>query len=237
MNTSKAIKLRDTPLTKGDEKWMKSYFDATYTEAEDDEKNCRVAPSATHGNGVFVTRDIKKGERVTLYPAHFVVWETKKGELVATPKQNPNEENTYYRLVGLDGKCSVSGNPKIHHSHSAGHLLNDGGVVGTFTKETCGADICRYMLTTLQNENCDFIQGNEDKFMWVVASRDIKAGEELFVSYGLQYWLSAVSGVPVKTQKVMWEFIQSICGKTKTEFLMKKYYESTRGLATMDVVF
>ena len=235
MNTHTAIKMRESLLSKSDEKWMESYFQASYTEAEDDEKNCRVAPSPTHGNGVFATRDFKKGERITLYPAHFVVWETKKGQLTATPKKNPEEESTYYRLVANDGKCSASGNPNIHHSHSAGHLLNDGGVVGAF-KEDLGTDICRYMLTTIQNENCDFIQG-EDKFMWVVAQRDIKAGEELFVSYGLQYWLSSIGGIATKNRIDMWKLILSVCGKAKTEFLSKKYLQSCGGLAVMDARF
>jgi len=232
MNTHKAINMRESLLTEKDEKWMKSYFQATYTESEDDEKNCRVAPSPTHGNGVFATRDFKKGSRVTLYPAHFIVWETKKGQLTATPKGNPEEESAHYRLIANDGKCSASGSPAIHHSHSAGHLLNDGGVVGTFN-EDIGTDICRYILTTLQNENCDFIQG-EDKFMWVVAQRDIKAGDELFVSYGLQYWLSSIGGIPIKNQKEMWKCVLCVCGKAKTEFLMKKYHQSCGGFSLMD---
>jgi len=203
--------------------WMTSYVEASYTDAEDDEKICRVAP-ATHGMGVFATRDIKKGERITLYPAHFIVWEVKGEGVTFAPKKNPEEENTYYRLTAYDNKCSISGNQRIHHSHVAGHLLNDGGVVGAFSKETLGADICRYMLTTLQNENCDFMEG-ENKFMWVVANRNIKMGEELCVSYNMAYWLGHF-GISIKTDKQMWEFIISVCGKTKAMFLMKKHLES-----------
>lgn len=236
MNTPQPTKNFDNFFSKSDKEWMTSYFDASYKEHKDDEKNCRVAPSATHGNGVFATRDMKKGDKITLYPAHFVICDTKKGQVTIAPKKNPTEESTYYRLVARDGKCSVSGNPLIHHSHTAGHLLNDGGVVGSFAKDTIGADICRYILTTIQHENCDFLQKNDDKFMWVIASRDIKEGEELFVSYGLSYWLNSKAGVPVSTQKQMWDFIESVLGKAKTVFLMKKQLQSCGSFTEMEAL-
>ena len=82
---------------------------------------------------------------------------------------------------------SIAANPNIH-SDGLGHLVNDALDGAKCIKAGLEQDYVRY---SLKKNNIDIVvfytESNLIK-MWLVAKRDLKAGEELFYHYGLGYW-------------------------------------------------
>ena len=143
--------------------------------------------SATHGLGVFATTNIAKGEKCVFYPNHVDVIEVGEGLLIdrsATAKYGEaavmlavnkyclrlrNDAGTVYSYVGLPAK--VEGG-------ALGHMINDGASFH---------DGKRYAQKSTRRQNITFRFLTKD---WAVgiATKDIAAGEELFLSYGAAYW-------------------------------------------------
>lgn len=125
-------------------------------------------PSA--GRGVFTKKFIHALERITYYDG------------VRLKKANKLRVDTDYAIdfqtpCGLDQLVGVSKlSPRLNSWNGRGvaQLIND--------------PIC-YELSG-RNVNCYF-QGATGGRLYVVALRDIQPKEELFVSYGLQYWTSS----------------------------------------------
>ena len=160
---------------------------------------CRVGKSIVHNNGVFATRDIKKLELITLYPADIVKpypdGRGTKGGLVKYGIYNSNFISEKYHVTDRDDlrlkllhhydfelspKVSIIGNPKIIDNPAyLGHMINDNCNNGKDAEEYSNS---------LQNSNVVAKPIYDAKYITVIASRDIKCGEELFLSYGFKYW-------------------------------------------------
>ena len=81
----------------------------------------------------------------------------------------------------------IAGDPNIR-SDGVGHLINDFIDGAKFI--TDGREHQYDTLSQLLN-NVDMLlfHTNKNRFsLWFIAQRDLKAGEELFYSYGIEYW-------------------------------------------------
>ena len=157
-------------------------------------RKAEVRSSEIHGKGVFAAQDIAAGEVVTLYPADWIAF------MPHEPRRTPG----HYELIvpsnrvnkpegGLDNayvydvcaNYSIQGDPTQHDDPNyLGHMLNDAARASTDPRTHP-----IYRACTLAKSNCKFVIKNGITVA-VTAKRDITAGEELLVPYGLAYWTS-----------------------------------------------
>jgi SET domain-containing protein len=146
---------------------------------------CEVRPS-TYGRGVFATRDISKGDFITLYPAHGIEFDRinkKKSHYIGDI-----EYDTEYVVDHSKNKMAFMGDKDSFNGLFMGHLINDNypSVEDFKDKEKLAATAVNYYLHASTFANCLFKDGTN--FTIIQAYKDIKKDEELFVSYGLAYW-------------------------------------------------
>ena len=153
---------------------------------------CKVKPSSVHGLGVFATRDITEGSYVTLYPADDIYFTPTWGQEDRVVTMNggllPKSVVNSYTLK-LTGEykqfamLGAVGDPRKHDNpHYLGHMLNDS--VKLSNPEAAAV----YKRISLLRENC--VDVHFEGIQYMAAMRDIKAGEELFFTYGVDYWLN-----------------------------------------------
>lgn len=143
-----------------------------------------IRPS-THGNGLFATRDIPKNRCITLYPTHqiaYKVLDTDPEWQVISPQGEPNYYSDY--SLTINPRVKIAGIPSMYNNLLfVGHMIND----------PCPNVSIRKLKDWLSRY--DRLKPNTEfriiKDLWtgIFSTRDIKAGEELFVCYGPKYWL------------------------------------------------
>jgi hypothetical protein len=144
-----------------------------------------VKKSNVHGNGVFATQQIAKCEVVTLYPFH-VIFKNGYDKYKFAKNINPVPYNQFngYKYTTDDKHLTIAGLPNIHDNPTyLGHILND------YCNSSCETF---YREQTLLGSNCIFQDivdlNNKCIYVAVITIADIGVGEELFVSYGNEYW-------------------------------------------------
>lgn len=118
-----------------------------------------VKKSKLVGEGMFTSKKIKKGEKIIEY----------LGEIIDYKEYDKRtQEDKYGYMFYIDDKtCIDSYNTK----HFKGRYAND--AAGILKK------------ANLKNNSSYVIEGQQ---VFIVADRDIRAGEEIFVEYGKSYW-------------------------------------------------
>lgn len=134
------------------------------------------------GRGLFAKKPIRKNTLITLYPVHFIIKynKDKKDEFALCDKLYNREEYSdannlakcidYYLKVTKD--YYIMGDPK--HSENMdliGHFCNDKAYNPRKTYKP-------------EKNNCALHN------LRIISLRDIKAGEELCLTYGKDYWYS-----------------------------------------------
>ena len=150
-----------------------------------------IRPSKGKGKGVFALKHIKNGERVTLYPAHAVFdiegYEDgrARANLIFKHKDaNVDTEMLRTYSVGIGDKM-IYGDPNLIESFAVGHMIND----GHRSKSERDADVYQICSALFANVTLDVpLYINNFPFVFMVATRDIKPDEEIFFSYGIEYW-------------------------------------------------
>lgn len=139
------------------------------------------------GRGLFAATDIKKGELITCYPGDILL---QPNGLLGVPEYLEKDEKLLrtllfkYSVGSIRDGIAVMGLPeKVDDMAYAGHLINDGA-----KPPTNEAELERYVQ---ESEHCRNVEHCplENIHMVTIALRDIKAGEELLVSYGPVYWM------------------------------------------------
>lgn len=163
-----------------------------------------IKESKIHGLGVFAMQDIKKGELITYYPAHYVVLYpegrmnkggVKKAYLEGkTVKDHKFEcpENARDYEFEINSFYSIAGDPRIYDNLTyVGHMINDGARGHSTYEKYDEKDerIYNMVVRAKCNAQHTFIA---DGLLSVktLAMRDIKAGEEILAPYGYGYWKS-----------------------------------------------
>lgn len=118
-----------------------------------------VKKSKLSGEGLFTNKKIKKGEKIIEY----------LGEIIDSKEYDKRVQagNYGYMFYVDDQTCIDSYETK----HLKGRYVND--AAGLLKK------------ATLKNNSSYVVEGKQ---VFIVADRDIRIGEEIFVSYGKTYW-------------------------------------------------
>jgi len=138
------------------------------------------------GKGIFTTKPIKKGSLITLYPVHIIIkYNNNKDDeyAVADKLYDEDEYNNIDKLkhcidyfLKVTDEFFIMGDPQhIINEDLIGHLCNDKGY---HPKKCYRANL---------NNSCIHNLG-------IYSLRDIKAGEELCVAYGKEYWYNNKNG-------------------------------------------
>jgi hypothetical protein len=91
----------------------------------------------------------------------------------------------YNYLVRLTDNINISATPELYDNPTyIGHMIND----GTKIIPTSSEQINEYNESSQLRANCCFKYYNN--LLFVIATKNIKKNEELFVTYGYDYWMS-----------------------------------------------
>ncbi len=128
--------------------------------------NVYVKKSNVHGLGVFTNKSISKDEILTIYPCDLLK--------VDGWKNVPEKFIEYGFLIPFKPGYGAYGDCDKYSSDYCGHLIND------FTNDWRAYD------KHSDRYNCIFrcLYG----IILIVATKDINTEEELFISYGENYW-------------------------------------------------
>jgi SET domain-containing protein len=154
-----------------------------------------ISPSRVHGLGVFAKRDIKKDELLTFYPGDLLGYTPNKDRHIDNhllfnypSKRFKAKGGTIHQKgysIVIDDYFMLNADPSFNENPTyAGHLINDGARCPP--KNPKGAEI--YQKISLMKANCRFQTLKENLHLSIVSTRDIKKDEEIFVSYGVNYW-------------------------------------------------
>ena len=141
---------------------MESYVEYI-NEAKSQTKSLYVDKSTipNSGNGLFTKKDFKKGQLICQF----------KGDLLdedELSKIDTTGPRGHY-LIGLSNNMTLD----VYNSKSLARYAND----AEGFKKVRG-----------RRNNSTIYSSKNGKSAYIAATRDIKAGEEIFVSYGDEYW-------------------------------------------------
>jgi len=125
------------------------------------------------GKGLFVNRDVKKGERIIEYLGEIISW--KECDIRAE-----RDEGGYVFYVNRN-KCIDA----FHTPEAYARYAND---AKGLTKIKSVKNNCQYEIYK--------------KTGWISATKNIKSGSEVFVSYGAQYWRDIRYNMKLEKQKL-----------------------------------
>lgn len=129
----------------------------------DQRKRLEIRDFGPKGRGIIALEDIKKGELVERSPV-----------LVIAPNDRDRVDESVLFTYVFMWESGTSEEELYHHRN--GRI----GVVLGYTS------LCNHS----PNPNCDFNRHIEEKFLDLVAARDIKAGEELSIDYQMTLWFN-----------------------------------------------
>jgi SET domain-containing protein len=160
-----------------------------------------IKQSKIHGNGLFSSVNIKKGEIITLYPCDVLAYYPDKdrtkdyyvsyiySELLnenVNLKNKFDQNRKYYKnyQLSVNDDYSIIGLPEYDNDPTyMGHICNDGARGHTI------ADKKIYETVSILKSNACY-RNICDCMMAIVAIRDIEINEEILVTYGHGYWLT-----------------------------------------------
>ena len=159
-----------------------------------------VKTSNVHGKGVFACEDIEAWSMTTMYPTHYICAGNTSGMQIATRYRNEVQTlgegvNTYMMNFNPDLNVNtnpnysikISGDPTILNS-GLGHMINDVGMINKLSS----SQIEKYVKTQ-QKVNCFSVHIGHGVIV-IMSIKPIKKGEELFLHYGMAYWLKGDTG-------------------------------------------
>ena len=162
-------------------------------------------------NGVFAKKDLLQGEIVTFYPgdiASFVPNEDKInpehvsletyshrfknqfGENIKKEQEDSAMRNKYTYEVGNNYR--IIGSPYFtENTNYMGHFINDGSKLDSSESSK------EYLEASLLKSNCGYCH-LKDLLVAIIATENIKKDEELYITYGIEYWTNSNRCVNVR---------------------------------------
>ncbi len=162
-----------------------------------------IKESPIHGMGVFATNDIPMKTVITFYPADMVMYypdgnkkeDCKKNALLRCSERSKSiiaskevimqewKNIASYRFE-LGEDITIAGHPKcIDDTKYLGHMIND-----RFKPDNNKITPDHYLQMSMARMNCCFYPLKSGLHVAIVTCKDIAKGEELFISYGMNYW-------------------------------------------------
>ena len=153
----------------------------------------RIGTSVVHGNGVFASQNLRRGELITVYPSDVVAFDDAKQGGMRLHRSDGKKLTHIDTMKLLPYMCRVEGtnlsiaaDPDREACPAAcGHLINDGSFLHTPNFTIDEAKL--YIEESTRLQNCYFVPISGCCVV-VLASRDIVAGEEILTAYGLSYF-------------------------------------------------
>ena len=125
------------------------------------------------GKGLFTLKDIKKGERIIEY----------LGEPISSAECDRRAEKNQYGYI-----FQISKNKFIDAFHVPDALARYANDANGLVKVKGIRNNCNYEVWKWRG--------------WIKAEKNIKAGEEIFVSYGAEYWRDIRYNIKLEKEKV-----------------------------------
>jgi len=145
---------------------------------------CEIRNSPGKGKGVFAAEDIKKNGFITFYPGDGFV--DKRAD---PPKTYTMVEVDIFASRGyhhrIDWGYIIGDSKKIDDPAYLGHMINDGASISKPENLEMYKKVSRLKL----NANIVELYTDGVPHVGVMSTRDIPRGEEIFVSYGEDYWM------------------------------------------------
>lgn len=157
-----------------------------------------VKKSNVAGNGLFAKKKIMKDELITFYPGDIVEYTPNRDRHTHNHVMMNFSSKRYEDQCGsLDGNTphcnyaytineyyTIIGCPDFKQDQNyLGHFINDGAKCKLNRK----IYVDNYMTKSMRKSNCSF-RDLKALHVAVVATKNIDIGEELFVTYGQDYW-------------------------------------------------
>ena len=154
-------------------------------------KAVKVAPSSVKGAGLglYILEDVKKDEFVARYSGEVI-------DRIVNAARTGHYRIQISKNVFLDAE-------KLHHFE--GRFINDGKRAGRGVNVRFAAG---YQLNTCSITNLKWIR--------IFATRDIRAGEELFLDYGPEFWDDLGPANPAKQTQLTSHFLAQDLTPTTT---------------------
>jgi hypothetical protein len=155
----------------------------------------QIGDSAVAGRGLYARCDCQMGDLLTFYPGDALViipddedWTVLWGDHVAEPCDDIDFLLGY--IVHVNDDIGILALPSLDQNPAyLGHFAND----GVTTIPTTEADLPAYVVESEQKANAMHNDIDGGSHMATIATRDIAKGEEIFVSYGTEYWMEQPS--------------------------------------------
>jgi hypothetical protein len=187
-----------------------------------------VGPSTidTAGRGLFCSHEYgcPKGTLLTCYPGDALVFLSQNnkvlwGDHVVQQQQQVDMAtiDQQYMLSAISDEWGIVALPEFEFVSDdddydpgayLGHFAND----GVQAPPLCEADLALYVLESNDRANAMHLP-LEDCHMVTVATRDIQKGEEIFVTYGPDYWMGQPSFGTITTSSSSTKRKSSSTGK------------------------
>lgn len=163
-----------------------------------DLKKAYVKKSRIHGNGVFVSSNMKRGDIITFYFPYFIEYiyedeENKKEAFTVVPiisrrefNSNTDElDNLRRGTIRMSNTMMMVGDDQYYGDNRfLGHIVND---PCDFTSEI--VTTVEYERQITEKANAALIRYDKDsRFIYLVATKDINKDSEVLVPYGCRYW-------------------------------------------------
>lgn len=195
------------------------------------------------GKGVFATQAITKGDIITLYPVHMLLYRGTPKVITNTvfwPDGIPESRQViddYKVCIGEeDENMDISANPHLPINPLAcGHMLNDPAPLEMVEKmmstkpsdgcEVIGKRFWLYYMVAAPLANAEFMHDTNKLVKAVRATRDIAEGEEVTVCYEATYWLVRDVSNRNEMYDALRQFYQEKCTPRQQELFGKLLIE------------
>lgn len=167
---------------------------------------CEMKPSKIHGNGLFATRKLKRGDVITFFFPYFLETIIENGldgadreeglsilPLISRRNLNASEIPEMRRCENsVSEKTLLMGDPKMSvDTRFLAHFINDPCIF------TPGMTELDYEGQIVNSFNACIIRYNaEPRILYVTAYKNIEIGDEILIPYGWNYW--STFGNPAK---------------------------------------
>ena len=133
-----------------------------------------VKESKNKGNGLFVKKDFRKDELITLYPID-----------VISDVDDLNAEHFVNYKYYKNKRTVISADPEKRENLYLGHFCNDGCIYDTNNTNVKCDDL--YDKISKLKANAEIYLIN-NVFLAVMSTKEIKDGDEVFIHYGIPRW-------------------------------------------------
>lgn len=148
-----------------------------------------IRSSPVHNRGVFAKHDIKAGQQICYYD----------GVIMTRKEMQDKRIPSTYAIALPDSDYACIGYENPQSPLGIAQLINDGSkpkwdfLTCPKTHPSLNRERNVLKVYTQASQMIQNVVYSKTRTLWIIAQKDIKADEELFISYGSEYWIIAES--------------------------------------------